>query len=71
MQDMRAPFIIIDMGTATTMDVVDKAGSYIGGVIPPGVKVALNSLVSNTAQLPRDQPGCLPNGPSEKIPSSV
>ena len=39
--------------TATTMDVVDKAGSYIGGVILPGVKVALNSLVSNTAQLPR------------------
>lgn len=35
------------------MDVVDKAGSYIGGVILPGVKVALNSLVSNTAQLPR------------------
>ena len=53
LQDMRAPIIIIDMGTATTMDVVDKAGSYIGGVILPGVKVALNSLVSNTAQLPR------------------
>ncbi len=35
------------------MDVVDKAGSYIGGVILPGVKVALNSLVCNTAQLPR------------------
>ena len=47
------PIIIIDMGTATTMDVVDRAGSYIGGVILPGVKVALNSLVSNTAQLPR------------------
>lgn len=31
----------------------DKAGSYIGGVILPGVKVSLNSLVSNTAQLPR------------------
>ncbi len=47
------PIIIIDMGTATTMDVVDKAGSYIGGVILPGVKVSLNSLVSNTAQLPQ------------------
>lgn len=47
------PIIIIDMGTATTLDVVDKAGNYIGGVILPGVKVALNSLVSNTAQLPR------------------
>ena len=47
------PIIIIDMGTATTMEVVDKAGDYIGGVILPGVKVALNSLVTNTAQLPR------------------
>ena len=37
----------------TTMHVVDRAGNYIGGVILPGVKVALNSLVSNTAQLPR------------------
>lgn len=47
------PIIIIDMGTATTMDVVDRAGNYIGGVILPGVKVSLNSLVTNTAQLPR------------------
>lgn len=47
------PIIIIDMGTATTMDAVDRAGNYIGGIILPGVKVALNSLVSNTAQLPR------------------
>lgn len=47
------PVIIIDMGTATTLDVVDKEGCYIGGVILPGVNVSLNSLVSNTAQLPR------------------
>jgi len=47
------PIIIIDMGTATTLDVVDRAGNYIGGVILPGVNIALNSLVSNTAQLPR------------------
>ena len=47
------PIIIADMGTATTLDVVDHDGNYIGGVILPGVKVALNSLVSNTAQLPR------------------
>ena len=47
------PIIIVDMGTATTITVVDRAGSYIGGVILPGVNVALNSLVSNTAQLPR------------------
>lgn len=46
------PLIIIDMGTATTMSVVDKAGNYIGGVILPGLKVSLDSLSSKTAQLP-------------------
>lgn len=48
-----APIVIIDMGTATTLDVVDKTGCYIGGVILPGVNVSLNSLVSSTAQLPK------------------
>ncbi len=47
------PIFIIDMGTATTLDVVDRSGCYIGGVILPGVMVSLNSLVSNTAQLPQ------------------
>lgn len=46
------PLIIIDMGTATTMSVVDHAGNYIGGVILPGLKVSLDSLSSKTAQLP-------------------
>ena len=46
------PIIVIDMGTATTMSVVDPSGNYIGGVILPGVKVSLNSLSSKTAQLP-------------------
>lgn len=47
-----APLIIIDMGTATTLSVVDKAGNYIGGVILPGVQVSLDSLSGKTAQLP-------------------
>lgn len=46
------PLVIIDMGTATTMSVVDHAGNYIGGVILPGLKVSLDSLSSKTAQLP-------------------
>ena len=46
------PIIIIDMGTATTMSVVDKSGNYIGGIIYPGLRVSLDSLSSNTAQLP-------------------
>lgn len=46
------PLVIIDMGTATTMSVVDHAGNYVGGVILPGLKVSLESLSSKTAQLP-------------------
>ena len=46
------PVIIIDMGTATTMSVVDQKGNYIGGVILPGLRVSLDSLTSKTAQLP-------------------
>ena len=48
-----APAIIIDMGTATTICVVDKNKNYIGGQILPGVRVSLDSLVSRTSQLPR------------------
>lgn len=47
------PLIIIDMGTATTMSAIDKNANYLGGVIIPGVRVALESMVSRTAQLPR------------------
>lgn len=48
-----APCIVIDMGTATTVTVVDKNKCYIGGAIIPGVMVSLESLVSGTSQLPR------------------
>ncbi len=48
-----APLIIIDMGTATTISVVDKDRNYVGGVIIPGVRVSMDSLVNRTSQLPR------------------
>lgn len=48
-----APVIIIDLGTATTISVVDENRNYIGGVILPGIRVSLDSLVTRTAQLPR------------------
>lgn len=47
------PIIIIDMGTATSMYVIDKNGRYIGGAILPGLRVSLDSMSSSTAQLPR------------------
>lgn len=48
-----APIIMIDMGTATTISVVDNKKNYVGGMILPGVKVSLDSLVNRTSQLPR------------------
>jgi type III pantothenate kinase len=45
--------IVIDMGTATTFDVVSKDGKYLGGVISPGLLLSLNALISNTNKLPK------------------
>ena len=47
------PLIIVDFGTATTFNVIDKKGEFIGGVIAPGIKGSLDSLVNGTAKLPR------------------
>ncbi len=47
----KKPFIVIDMGTATTLVYVDSQGIYRGGVIVPGVVVSLHSLSSNAALL--------------------
>ena len=46
------PCIIIDMGTATTVSVVDENGFFRGGVIAAGVRLTLKALSENTAQLP-------------------
>ena len=51
-QDYGAPLIIIDLGTATTITVIDKNRSFIGGCIIPGMKISMNALTSRTAQLP-------------------
>ncbi|MCI5049191.1 MAG: type III pantothenate kinase [Rickettsiales bacterium] len=43
--------IIIDFGTATTFDAISEEGSYIGGVIAPGVNVSLDALTAAAAKL--------------------
>lgn len=48
-----APAVIIDMGTATTISVVDDKKNYVGGMILPGVRISLEALESRTSQLPR------------------
>jgi type III pantothenate kinase len=47
------PRIIVDFGTATTFDVIDRAGNYVGGVITPGINLSLEALHQAAAQLPR------------------
>ena len=47
-----SPVIVIDMGTATTMVVIDKEGCYKGGAIVPGLKLSYASLASGTSLLP-------------------
>ena len=46
------PLSLVDMGTATTIEVVGKGNTYLGGCIIPGVRVSLEALTSKTAQLP-------------------
>ena len=48
-----APLIIIDMGTATTVSVVDEQKNYRGGLIMTGMGVAADALTARTAQLPK------------------
>ena len=45
--------IVIDFGTATTIDAIDFNGAYKGGIIAPGINLSLDALVGNTAKLPR------------------
>lgn len=47
------PMILLDMGTATTLSVIDRAGTFRGVIIYPGVMVSFDALSSRTAQLPR------------------
>ena len=47
------PLVVIDFGTATTFDVVDGGGGYIGGVIAPGVNLSIEALHQAAARLPR------------------
>ena len=59
LREHEPPMIIVDMGTATTMVVLDKNGALVGGCICPGVKVSLDALTGKTALLPGiqlDQP---------------
>ncbi|MCI9552587.1 MAG: type III pantothenate kinase [Acutalibacter sp.] len=46
------PLVIFDMGTATTMSVIDSTGAYLGGMIIPGLRLSVDALSARAAQLP-------------------
>jgi type III pantothenate kinase len=46
------PLIIVDFGTAITLDAISAKGEYIGGVIAPGMRLSLNALYHHAAKLP-------------------
>lgn len=57
--EYKAPLLLLDLGTATTIEAVEPDNIYMGGVIIPGVRVSLDALTSRAAQLPGislDQP---------------
>lgn len=47
------PLIVIDFGTATTVDAVSKEGDYLGGAIAPGIGIAAEALFERASKLPR------------------
>ena len=52
-EEYSVPQIIIDMGTATTISVIDKNKQFLGGAILPGVAVSHDALIGRTSQLPK------------------
>lgn len=50
------PAVVIDAGTAITLDVVSKDGDFAGGVIMPGINMQLKALAENTSKLPLVEP---------------
>jgi len=52
-QQFGGPMIVVDFGTATTFDVVDATGAYLGGVICPGINLSIEALHQAAARLPR------------------
>lgn len=47
------PCVVVDMGSATTFDILSKEGKFFGGIIMPGIEMQLNSLCEKTSKLPK------------------
>src|SRR5262245_33231823 len=49
----KRPMIVVDFGTATTLDAISAKGEYLGGAICPGVQISADALFQRAARLPR------------------
>lgn len=56
-----APAVVVDFGTATTFDVIGADGSFLGGVISPGINLSISALHAAAAQLPKISVACPPS----------
>lgn len=56
LRNPRAPAIIVDAGTAITVDLVDHQGEFLGGAILPGMRLVSQALAAKTDQLPQVDP---------------
>ncbi len=52
-EKLGGPTIVVDMGTATTFDVISKKGEFLGGAIAPGLGISAEALFQKAARLPR------------------
>ncbi|XLZ67886.1 type III pantothenate kinase [Massilia sp. SR12] len=63
--------IVANCGTATTIDAITADGTFLGGMILPGLGLMATSLAKNTAQLPQIQPGKLPEGFADNTDDAI
>lgn len=74
LRDRSVPVIVIDSGTATTVDLIDTDGRFCGGAILPGVELSAHALHDYTARLPRiplEELSCPPELPGQETHSAI
>ena len=65
------PAIIVDLGTATTFDILDKNGDFLGGVIMPGLNLQFRALNSNTSKLPKIEADTVDNAIGDNTADAI
>ena len=71
MTEYNPPFVVVDIGTAITIDIADKNGCFSGGIIMPGINMQLKALSDNTSKLPRIEIDKIPNAVGYDTKSAI